>query len=53
MTISAGVATQRPEPGGSAADLIGRADAALYQAKARGRDRWVCAKSLQLVAGRD
>ena len=53
VTISAGVATQRPESSGSATDLIGRADAALYQAKARGRDRWVCAKSLQLVAGRD
>ena len=40
VTISAGVATLGPD-GRNAAELIGRADQAVYQAKRDGRDR-VC-----------
>ncbi|MCZ6732447.1 MAG: diguanylate cyclase [Gammaproteobacteria bacterium] len=38
ITISAGVATFGPD-GHNAAELIGRADQAVYQAKRDGRDR--------------
>ena len=38
VTISAGVATFGPD-GRNAAELIGRADQAVYQAKRDGRDR--------------
>jgi diguanylate cyclase (GGDEF)-like protein/PAS domain S-box-containing protein len=41
QTCSAGLAVWRP--GESVDDLVGRADAALYQAKDAGRDRLVCA----------
>jgi len=41
VTISIGLATQHP--GESAQDMLRRADAALYQAKAQGRDRVVVA----------
>jgi diguanylate cyclase (GGDEF)-like protein len=41
LTVSAGVAELRP--GEDAEGLIGRADAALYAAKAAGRNRPVCA----------
>ena len=41
VTVSIGVAVARREEGGSGADLVARADSALYQAKAGGRDR-VC-----------
>ena len=37
VTLSAGVARLRP--GESAAELVGRADAALYRAKRAGRNR--------------
>ena len=43
VTISAGVATFGPD-GRNAAELIGRADQAVYQAKRDGRDR-VCVSS--------
>jgi diguanylate cyclase (GGDEF)-like protein/PAS domain S-box-containing protein len=43
VTISAGVASCRPDVGTSALDLLARADAALYEAKAEGRNRVVTA----------
>lgn len=53
VTISAGVAALRPQAGGRPADLVAQADRALYQAKADGRDRWVCARSAQPVDHRN
>lgn len=44
LTLSAGVATH--EPGESAADLLLRTDAALYQAKQNGRNRVVVAPGI-------
>jgi diguanylate cyclase (GGDEF)-like protein len=41
VSISIGVATQTPEPGSSPRQLIDRADCALYEAKAAGRNRVV------------
>ena len=41
VTVSIGVAVAQRVEGGSGADLVARADSALYQAKAGGRDR-VC-----------
>lgn len=43
LTVSAGFATAKPGDTSSAEALIGRADEALYQAKAEGRDRLVTA----------
>ena len=40
VTVSIGVAVARREEGGSGADLVARADSALYQAKARGKRRY-------------
>jgi diguanylate cyclase (GGDEF)-like protein len=42
LTVSIGLASQ--QPGESAQDMLRRADAALYQAKAQGRDRVVVAE---------
>ncbi len=39
VTISIGVATQLPRREGTAESLLAAADAALYRAKAAGRDR--------------
>lgn len=41
LTISVGVATQAPEEGGSALDLVSRVDKRLYEAKLQGRNRIV------------
>jgi len=41
VTISIGVATRRAGPQGSAAQVVARADEALYQAKSAGRNRTV------------
>lgn len=41
VTLSMGLAEVRP--GESITDVLGRADAALYEAKRAGRDRVVCA----------
>lgn len=39
LTVSLGVAAQLPDPGGDPAQLLRRADTALYRAKRRGRNR--------------
>ncbi|MFW9257724.1 diguanylate cyclase [Nostoc sp. CALU 546] len=46
VTVSLGVAIQRPTDKGSSQDLINAADKALYKAKEQGRNRWVCAAKL-------
>ncbi|BBD63978.1 GAF sensor signal transduction histidine kinase [Nostoc commune NIES-4072] len=46
VTVSLGVAIQRPTDKSSAQDLINAADKALYKAKDQGRNRWVCAAKL-------
>lgn len=43
VTLSLGIAAARPADGGAAADLVLRADAALYRAKTEGRNRCVAA----------
>lgn len=45
MTVSIGVAAYFPILEGHDADLLERADAALYQAKEKGRDRSFCAET--------
>jgi diguanylate cyclase (GGDEF)-like protein len=49
ITISAGVAIY-PNNGANAKDVIRAADAALYRAKAEGRDRVVVANGLESMA---
>ena len=42
LTISVGVADFRPDAGESEAQVLARADAALYRAKDEGRNRVAC-----------
>ena len=44
VSASVGVAYRRPGDVSAAEDLVRRADAAMYEAKAGGRDRWVVAR---------
>ncbi len=46
VTVSLGVAIQKPTDKSSPQDLINAADKALYKAKEQGRNRWVCAAKL-------
>lgn len=47
VTISLGISTVTPQPGGTYWQLIDAADKALYQAKKQGRNCWVCAACLK------
>jgi len=49
VTISGGVAASRPDPGANALDLVARVDAALYEAKAMGRNRIVASTGADAV----
>ncbi|WP_228055670.1 sensor domain-containing diguanylate cyclase [Lusitaniella coriacea] len=42
VTVSLGIVSEIPAEEKSVGGLIDRADAALYEAKAKGRDTWVC-----------
>lgn len=47
VTVSIGVASRIPQPGEQAEGLLREADAAMYEAKRRGRNKVVAATSLQ------
>jgi diguanylate cyclase (GGDEF)-like protein/PAS domain S-box-containing protein len=49
VTISGGVAASRPDPGTDPLDLVARVDAALYEAKATGRNRIVASTGADAV----
>jgi diguanylate cyclase (GGDEF)-like protein len=49
VTVSIGCATAIPTENDSDADLLSRADHALYEAKGKGRDQLICAEAGQAV----
>ena len=49
VTVSVGCATMIPTENDSGSDLLRRADRALYEAKAKGRDRLICAEAEQVA----
>jgi diguanylate cyclase (GGDEF)-like protein len=49
VTISGGVAASRPDPDTNPLDLVARVDAALYEAKATGRNRIVASTGADAV----
>ena len=51
ITVSIGVAAMVPEPEGDIDALLQRADAALYQAKQRGRNQVMTDSAVILLAG--
>jgi diguanylate cyclase (GGDEF)-like protein len=50
VTVSIGVASSRPQPGASARSLVEAADANLYEAKHRGRNRVAASAIVKLAA---
>ncbi|MCM0613932.1 GGDEF domain-containing protein [Marinobacter sediminum] len=53
LSISAGVATMKPEPDGRPEELVRRADEALYGAKAAGRNRVMPYQEAQTISERN
>jgi diguanylate cyclase (GGDEF)-like protein len=51
VTLSAGVATEIPQPGSNVETLVTAADVALYQAKAKGRNCYQYIKRSQIANG--
>jgi diguanylate cyclase (GGDEF)-like protein len=49
VTVSVGYATTVPAESDQVADFLNRADHALYEAKAHGRDQLICADAVRAV----